>query len=673
MYIKADVKSKQDGKQRENVELINDFLMDKGGESHEMGSSMMGNILKDKLFVDTSNINVVGNPTPGSNTNSNTNTTNKNYLSNVTPKNISSNMEKINNITNLDKKTSPMEGNIVLNKASESTSDENNSKHPNGNTLSYDQSNFQRDLNSSQKNRESFSLNFLRKPRRNTQFNKDRIPDDVLQRNTDLNKQITIELPALSPKSTIQMGTDKFNNINYTLTSAANLNDYTNYNSSTDSLLAFPTPVYKKSGELVKSSLKRRSKSLPSTPAANNSDDENEIELDPPRLLRSKSVHFDQRAPVKYFISDESPMNVYTKNEFEDILRFSLLNNNENDILSQFNNLVHEEKERLLKTIIRKRDDSDSTLPSGTGTTNGKSTKLRRSKRFQNITNSATNSTKNINNEQNGKIQINSDILSNSKLKNKVINIPSNATISVNTNDLKNAFNKLKIQTNNSIRTINSPPQQNINNNSNNSDTKNNSNNYPQNTAFNGLQNKPNGNSPFNVRKIGLYNPNFPVLNSKNPQSLKLNIFVNLSKDMKVFLQDISLHIHQRKFVSPNLHTMSPMTNTTRYIIGKVLVKNIFFDKRVIVRYTWNQWKTISEVECIWLSNGDGILPGTNMDIFQFLIDDTNKIDYVGKLEFCIHYTTRDDMHREEYWDNNDTKNYRMDVVMNGFNDKFQF
>lgn len=509
-----------------------------------------------------------------------------------------------------------------------------------------------------------YSLNFLHKPQRVKQFKSDRFPEDLLQRNTDLNKQITVELPALSPTATLSVGKDAFNNLHYKLNSLGsnnNNNSASNLsNGSTDSLLGFTPPVYKKSGELVKSSLKVRSKSLPSTPAA--VIHTNPTESRPKMLLRSKSVHFDQRAPVKYFISDESPMNVYSKDEFEDILKYSLLNNPQNldriarftnnnnpnyengedeedDLLFKFGDLLLEEKRTLLRKALLNKDlinQEKATMP--TNSNDGTEDKpLRKSKRFQDIALSQQKAREEA--KKKDKKNEPKEIDINSVVRPKLNKIPSETKISFNTTDLQDDEMS---HTNNSIKQI--------------TNTR-----APQRTLNKIRTNKV----------VGLYNQNFPILSNKNPKSLKLNIFVNLSRDKKVFLQEISLHVHQRKFSSPNFNTVASVASTTRYIIGKVMVKNIFYDKRVTLRYTWNKWNTVNEVECLWLSNGDSVLPGTNMDVFHFLIDDTNKIDTVGKLEFCIHYVTRNDHERQEFWDNNDDKNYNVEVVMNGFNDPF--
>ena len=512
--------------------------------------------------------------------------------------------------------------------------------------------------------KEIYSLKFLHKPQRVNRFNSDRIPEEILQRNTDLNKQITLDIPPLSPKSTLPLGHENLNSIDCALNNYGVYDSYTgafNYsnNDSSESFINQNTPVYKKSGELVKSSLKRRSKSLPSTPAAaaaiaatavNNGKQST--------LLRSKSVHFDQRAPVRYFISDESPMNVYSKDEFEDMLKCHLLSKAQNlgqianidddrvrdesagqDFLIKFKKLLLEEKRKLLQGDHHLDRESINDEKTTMVKSNDGEKPLRKSKRFQDIASKQKYGV----DDHDDFVNTSSDNIPkrigvDSIPKQKIIKIPSGTKTRVDTDISKND----DLSDNNNVKVLamaNSKQQ---------------------------MINKMKTN-----RVVGLYNQNFPILSNKNPKSLKLNIFVSLSQDKKVFLQEISLHIHQKNFMPPNFKGIGPAANTTRYIIGKVLVKNIYYDKRVTLRYTWNNWNTFNEVECLWLSNGDSVLPGTNMDVFHFLISDTNKIDTVGKLEFCICYVTRNDKERLEFWDNNDGNNYKVEVVMNGFNNPF--
>ncbi|CAI4060220.1 Gip2p SKDI_05G1300 [Saccharomyces kudriavzevii IFO 1802] len=487
------------------------------------------------------------------------------------------------------------------------------------------------------------SLKFLHKPQRVTQMRANRFPEEEVQRNTDLNKRISpagnnenvengsdwfrggsannstggkplkssakppfkIELPPLSPKSTVP----DFLQADYPETKSPG-NDM-NFEYDEEILIPFAPPVYKKSGELLKSSLKRRSKSLPTTPGIRSGNND-QARDGSPILLRSKSVHFDQAAPVKYFAEDESPINVNKTEQYDNRLSFKH---------KAVNLMVDPEEEaRMLSSGLETTsidDDLTTVAPKGfthsakiSSPSNGKganNTKLRKSKRFQNL------------------------------VKNRVA-IPSYKT----KKSIMNGDNYDEVE----------------------------------------------DHSSTNYYVVGLYTKNFPILSNKNPKSLKLNIFINLSQNKKVFLQELSLYIHRDNsgFTNsssvnndPNGHNGSNSNGVvkdynagcTRLIAGRILVKNIFYDKRVVVRYTWDSWRTAHEVECVYISDGDGILPGTNMDIFHFIIDDASKVDPRGKLEFCIHYSTRNDSEREEYWDNNNGKNYKIDVVMDGFNDPF--
>lgn len=287
-------------------------------------------------------------------------------------------------------------------------------------------------------------------------------------------------------------------------------------------------------------------------------------------MQRSKSVHFDQKTPVKYFREDESPIDVSTKTQEEtEEISFRhkpvrcLFDEEEDD--EDFNDT------KLLSMRIDSMNLGATSASSNPLPTANKEKTLRKSKRFSSM------------------VKENSKVCPGSN---------ANAT------------------------------------------------------------------NCYNGSVVGLYNVNFAILSNKNPKSLKLNIFVNLSQDKKCFLQDITLYASKDQ-------SSSLVKNHTRMIVGRVLVKNIFFDKKVVIKYTWNNWRTTQDLECVYVSDGDGILPGTNMDIFKFIIDDVNKQDSKAKLEFCIHYVTRNDFQRSEFWDNNNGKNYKIDCIMDGFNNPF--
>ncbi|SCV01559.1 LAMI_0G12244g1_1 [Lachancea mirantina] len=158
------------------------------------------------------------------------------------------------------------------------------------------------------------------------------------------------------------------------------------------------------------------------------------------------------------------------------------------------------------------------------------------------------------------------------------------------------------------------------------------------------------GGSPGQGRRPGLpqgymlRNANFSILSSNDPCSLKQNVFVKLANQSECFLQEVSL---------------TPGTST---LAGQVFVKNIYYEKKVVVRYSWDRWRTSRDVECVWVSTGDDVLPGLGMDRFEF------RIGLFGSqhIELCVQYTTRDAQQRREVWDNNFGRNYSFDIAFGG-------
>ncbi|AET39405.1 CBM21 domain-containing protein Ecym_4344 [Eremothecium cymbalariae DBVPG len=145
--------------------------------------------------------------------------------------------------------------------------------------------------------------------------------------------------------------------------------------------------------------------------------------------------------------------------------------------------------------------------------------------------------------------------------------------------------------------------------------------------------------TPLNVLK----NLNFPILSNNNPSVLKLNIFLNVAYDKKVFLQELCM-------------------DGNIVITGKVLVKNLHYDKTVLIRYSWDRWCHSSDTESVWIGNGNAVLPGKGMDMFEFAIDIPpqqrgQNVEPI-RLEFCIMYQVRDINDFQTHWDNNHGNNY---------------
>jgi len=89
----------------------------------------------------------------------------------------------------------------------------------------------------------------------------------------------------------------------------------------------------------------------------------------------------------------------------------------------------------------------------------------------------------------------------------------------------------------------------------------------------------------------------------------------------------------------------------TNQIHGSVRVKNIDFSKRVVVRFTYDEWLTWEEVEAYYVQNScDGF-----SDRFEFnLCIDPSKIMDGKGLNFACRY----ECGSQEFWDNNCNRNY---------------
>uniref|UniRef100_A0A3B5L8V4 Protein phosphatase 1 regulatory subunit n=1 Tax=Xiphophorus couchianus TaxID=32473 RepID=A0A3B5L8V4_9TELE len=86
---------------------------------------------------------------------------------------------------------------------------------------------------------------------------------------------------------------------------------------------------------------------------------------------------------------------------------------------------------------------------------------------------------------------------------------------------------------------------------------------------------------------------------------------------------------------------------------GTVQVRNIFFEKSVSVRITFDSWSSFQDVRCRYLNNVYGC---PDIDTFTFAVPLPPDLVPSSRVEFCIWYQTKDQVH----WDNNLGNNYRL-------------
>lgn len=137
-----------------------------------------------------------------------------------------------------------------------------------------------------------------------------------------------------------------------------------------------------------------------------------------------------------------------------------------------------------------------------------------------------------------------------------------------------------------------------------------------------------------------------------NPMSLN---FARLAKNNDVILESVKLN------------------SSGNSLIGFVYAKNISFEKKLFVRLTNDNWNTFKEFDNSNYISSNHIFKYSDSvsnvyDKFSFIIKlDTLKKDVnddILDLQFCIQYITNN----VSYWDNNDSKNYKITLVKNKSN-----
>lgn len=85
-------------------------------------------------------------------------------------------------------------------------------------------------------------------------------------------------------------------------------------------------------------------------------------------------------------------------------------------------------------------------------------------------------------------------------------------------------------------------------------------------------------------------------------------------------------------------------------LVGTIKVRNLAYDKEVVVRASTDSWKTLEDIYCTYVEQ-----PGAPAlilyDTFRFRITLPLKSNVI---EFCVRYRTDG----KEYWDNNEGKNF---------------
>lgn len=124
------------------------------------------------------------------------------------------------------------------------------------------------------------------------------------------------------------------------------------------------------------------------------------------------------------------------------------------------------------------------------------------------------------------------------------------------------------------------------------------------------------------------------------------------------FVQPASDYLTFRKKLDENSVCLENVIirESEQCLVGTVKVKNLAYDKEIVVRTTSDNWNTHEDVHCTFVEQPGGNTYNSAFlkhlyDTFRFRLTLPPKSN---NIQFCVRYS----IHDSEYWDNNDGKNY---------------
>ncbi len=107
----------------------------------------------------------------------------------------------------------------------------------------------------------------------------------------------------------------------------------------------------------------------------------------------------------------------------------------------------------------------------------------------------------------------------------------------------------------------------------------------------------------------------------------------------------------QIKLEYANIYSKSSLTGE-QYLYGTLWVTNDSYWKNVTIKYTFNRWLNIYEYAAKHCCHSNDF---RNIDQFEFSINIPHDVD---RIDFILRYY----VNGQEYWDNNDGRNYTLET-----------
>ncbi|ERF70413.1 hypothetical protein EPUS_05232 [Endocarpon pusillum Z07020] len=129
------------------------------------------------------------------------------------------------------------------------------------------------------------------------------------------------------------------------------------------------------------------------------------------------------------------------------------------------------------------------------------------------------------------------------------------------------------------------------------------------------------------------------------------------SDEWEIRLSNFPAESEERKHLPVRVERIF-LSLDNKNLIGVVAVQNLAFHKRVTARFTFDYWKTTSEVTADYNNDVRRKQVNDGCDRFNFTIKLTDQANLENKtMFFCIRY----DVNGQQYWDNNGSINYQVE------------
>ncbi|XP_075996599.1 protein phosphatase 1 regulatory subunit 3C-B-like [Genypterus blacodes] len=129
---------------------------------------------------------------------------------------------------------------------------------------------------------------------------------------------------------------------------------------------------------------------------------------------------------------------------------------------------------------------------------------------------------------------------------------------------------------------------------------------------------------------------------------LKISCMRSLALDFK---QPSTDYLDFRSRLLKNSVCLENCSLQERSLTGTIKVRNIGFEKSVLIRATFNSWVSYTDLDCTFMNNVYGC---QDSDTFAFVLELPGYVPPQNRVEFCICFKVQG----QALWDNNDGKNY---------------